>query len=317
MSTFDLFPLLAPEMRQRIWELSVEPRVIAIEIGDNFNYDLLIKPEQRREIFKNNIQIVKKGTRLFQSDSTVPSENLPDMDIYFASWSVYRQFVEDKSAATYAICKASPPVGLGVSRESRSCLLPMFNEVLSSHSKLVTGGSIFSIPTWINFAIDTIHCTQDDLPYMSKTPWMSQIQHVAVDVDDTDALHINMYGHERPHLTYIVSDMTNLKHVTIRDMEPRWDDWHSEWHDLLADYYNRCRPAPFDLRIINPNFPETGELNRRNFMSIWRHEKGIVEGSEENFDVMEHQYEWMHNGKDCPTKCGQVMEGWERYYGSS
>ena len=155
--------------------------------------------------------------------------------------------------------------------------------------------------------MDTIHCTQEDLPYISRMIWVSQIQRMIVDVYDTDALYTSMYAHLRADLTYIMGDMTNLKHLTMRDMDPRWDEWYDDWYVVLADLYNRCETATLYLRIIKPNFPEAGELNPTNFMSIRRHAKGI-EDSEGDFDVLDHPFSWIHNGKDCLTRCGKVTE---------
>lgn len=63
-------------------------------------------------------------------------------------------------------------------------------------------------------------------------------------------------------------------------MENRWNERYNEWFDLLANYYIRCEPlVNFDLDIINPNFPETEELNHRNFMRLWRQTEGPGRGS--------------------------------------
>lgn len=307
MSTFHLFPRLVPEVRQRIWQLSLEPRVIYVERGDDFNYDVLIKPEQRQGLIKTGVEIVKKGAPPGQFQSWALTCIVPGMDICFTSFDAYHQYLADRSAVTYAIFKASPPAGFSVCRESRSCLLPMFSEILPNRPNSLSGGVNLGIPTWMNFTMDTIHCIQDDLPYIARMAWVSQIQRMIVDVNDSDTLYDNMYAHLRSDLSYIICDMTGLKDLIIRDMESRWNDWYDGWYSLLADIYNRCETVSFYLRIINPNFPNTEELNPANFMSIWQHANGI-EDSGEDFDVLNHPFEWIHNGKDCLTKCGKVTE---------
>lgn len=342
MSTFHLFPHLVPELRQHIWKLSLEPRVISVELGDNLNYDLLTETRQGCSFFRPGVEIVKKETPidLCKTYGPVLMEIAPNMAVRFTSLEAYQQyeavkqsctypifassaahqqFLALKSTVTYAIFKASLPAGFSVCRESRSCLLPMFTKVLSSHSELSSKSAKLSIPTWVNFAIDTVQCRQYDLPYISRTPWISQIRSMVVDVDDPETMHNNLDSRYRPYLSYIEHDMTSLKHLTIRYMEPRWDEWYDEWHYLLANYYNRCEPlVAFYLRIINPHFPETGELNRTNYLRIWRQERRLERGpsdhtlhdsdSEEDFDVLNHPCGWIHNGKDCLTKCGKVTK---------
>lgn len=89
-------------------------------------------------------------------------------------------------------------------------------------------------------------------------------------------------------------------------MEHRWGEWYNEWFDLLANYYIRCGPLViFDLGIINPNFPETEELNYRNFMRLWRQTEGPERGSagshldksslDRDFDVLNHPWQGLPN----------------------
>jgi hypothetical protein len=237
----------------------------------------------------------------------------------FASFESYMQFMALKSSVTYAIFKALPPAGFSVCRESRSCLMPLLTKVPSSCSELSGEGVDLSIPTWVNFAIDTVQCKQYDLPHISRTPWVSHIGSIVLDVDDTDSMHSSMDSIDEPYLFYLTHDMTGLRHLTIKFMEPRGDKWYYEWFDLLAEYYNRCDPwVDFYLRIINPNFPNMEELNPKNFMRLWRKTRRQRQkltnypdyplpesDSEEDFDVLNHPYEWVHNGKDCLTKCGK------------
>lgn len=297
MSTFYLFPNLAPELRQYIWGLSLEPRVVSIKLRRDTNLDLATGVEAPK--------------------------------------------------LTYAIFKASPPVGFSVCRESRSFLRPLFTEVLPSQDSASCEGQEFSTPTWVDFAIDTVQCKQYDLPYVSKTPWAPRIRNMVVDVNDLETMHRSLDLSCRRYLWYLEHEMTGLEHLMIRDLsiqrpyipgewredlldgcEGDWqddgpddgpDDWQDNWHDLLAEYYYRCEPlVSFHLRIVNPRRPDMGEVNQTNFMDIWRHARRIERGitteglsessPEEDVDILGHHHTWIHNGKDCLTKCGKVTE---------
>lgn len=268
MSTFHPFSRLPPEVRQRIWELSLEPRFISTIIKRDYDPDQVTGAEAQ--------------------------------------------------ARTYAIFKVAPPVAFGVCRESRSCLLPQFVEVPSSTAEVTTAAAAAAascVPLRVNFETDTVHCAEYNIPIISRAPWMARICKLVLDICDTDDLAIGL-GWTRDS-DFMEQRMACLRHLTIRYLEHGGYDWFEPFHDLLVGYYYRCAPSvTFDVRIINIIRPELGEVNRTNYMHIWRQER-ILEleldgrnldgfGPEEDYNVLGHPHKWIHDGDDCLTKCGQA-----------
>ncbi len=285
MTAFHLFPLLPLELRQRIWQMSMEPREILA------NPKPLWKPAPGEEKWTLSIDSSRALTFEFRSLVSACASS------------------ESRSS----ILRFYTPIS-----SSNSPSMPQ----TSSDDKNSSNGKI-PAPMWINFDIDTFSCRGDDLYLLVGAPWISDIRRLALTVvarDDMDVALDFAQGYTGAICRYLVS----LEHLSIgsffvhstavqgRDDNGMPTVWQDAWIDILASWYNRCQPlADFDTRITRQGYPDAGELNRYNFMEFdrrrWKKSPGRVlpcpdSDSEDDFDTRYQPYTWDHNGPNCPAK---------------
>lgn len=282
MATFHPFSRLAPELRHRIWEFTVEPRAILVQEHCDVDFDKTASIKEWID-FSNQRKVLK-----FKS--------MPP-----AAFGVCRESRAYLQRSYTAVFTTKPQTPLACSDASQC-----------------TPG----IPTWVNFGIDTICCGQYMLRLLSKLSWVSRIENVTVDIEYHKALRREMGPSpdldyiERDmanlkHLTFKDSD--ERPDIPPGESPCFAEDWRRKWYDLLAGWYNCCVPSVgFSTRVVNLNVPETGELNETNFMRTWRNTYALrrfgrpddyESDSEEDFNTRNRPFRWTHNSADCVTKC--------------
>lgn len=73
-----------------------------------------------------------------------------------------------ESNVTYAVCKASPSAGFSVAESP-----------------------------------DTVHCSQHALLYMSRTPWVTQIRCMVLEVGDMETMHNALDSRHEAYIFYL------------------------------------------------------------------------------------------------------------------
>lgn len=201
------------------------------------------------------------------------------------------------------------PAVLHACHEARRTLALSYNKAF--HEPIRDGRSYI----WVDFNIDSICIGQDLLKLLAETAHGRTIRHLTVECSYMDQFWVAGPRRADVDSTHLF-DFDRLKTLTIVYMEDKHYSkpdrcWRDDLTDMFAEYYYTCKPVLFEMRAMHPRLPETGEVNRTNFVkishdnrkSLWQSispgTNGVSDSEDEDIEGRHRWFRWKHDGCNC------------------